>query len=42
MRIKTSHPNLFRADAAFTLTELLVVLLLIGILTGVMVVEMRG
>ena len=42
MRIKTSHPNLFRAHAAFTLMELLVVLLLIGILTGVMVVEMRG
>lgn len=42
MRIKPSHPNLSRAHAAFTLTELLVVLLLIGILTGVMVVEMRG
>jgi type II secretion system protein H len=34
------HPQ--AREAAFTLTELLVVLLLIGIFTGIMLAEMRG
>ncbi len=36
------RPERRNADAGFTLTELLVVLILIGILTGVMLAEMRG
>ena len=41
MTVRLDHTNL-RRTAAFTLTELLLVLLLIGIFSGVMLTDMRG